>query len=165
MHQLIAYFETFNHTFHVIAVYETWANNVHYSHLNIPRYNSLTKYRTDRISGCVALYIHELLVYKECLDSITYATSHFECVFADVQHSNFGIKVTGVIYRPPDTDANSFTLDFESFIAKVSLPMHKYLIASDFNIKILKYVLRRGSTIIYQHYLFQLLGIPYNETS
>ena len=36
LHQLIDYLETLNHTFHAIAVSETWANNVNYSLLNIP---------------------------------------------------------------------------------------------------------------------------------
>ena len=63
LHQLIVYLETLNHTFHVIEVSETWANNVNYSLLNIPGYNSLTNYRTDRRDGGMALYIHESLTY------------------------------------------------------------------------------------------------------
>ena len=85
LHQLIVYLETLNHTFHVIAVSETWVNNINYSLLNIPGYNSLTNYRTDRRGGRVALYIHELLTYKERLDLTTNITSNYECVFADVQ--------------------------------------------------------------------------------
>ena len=64
----------------------------------------------------MALYIHESLVYKERLDLTINVTSKFECVFADVQHSSFGTKAIGVIYRPLDTDVNSSALDFESVI-------------------------------------------------
>ena len=73
----------------------------------------------------MALYIHESLAYKERLDLTTNITSNYECVFADVQHSSFGTKVIGVIYRPPDTDVNSFTLDLECVIAEVSLSKHE----------------------------------------
>ena len=45
---LIVYLKTLNHTFQVIAVSETWANDVIYSLLNISGYNSLTKYHIDR---------------------------------------------------------------------------------------------------------------------
>ena len=61
LHRLIVYLKTFNHTFHVIAISETWANNANYSFLNISRYNSHTNYRTERRGGGVALYIHESL--------------------------------------------------------------------------------------------------------
>ena len=87
---------------------------------------------SDRRSGGVTLYIHESLAYKERLDITTNVTSNYECVFAHVQHSSFGTKVTGVIYRPPDTDVNSFILDFEYVIAKVFISKPEYLIASDF---------------------------------
>ena len=119
LHQLIVYLETLNHTLHVIAVSETWDNNVNYLIVNISDYNSLTNYRTDRRGDGVTLYIHESLAYKERLDLTTNITSNYECVFADVQHCSFGTKVIGVIYRPPDTDVNSFTLDFECVFAKV----------------------------------------------
>ena len=69
-------------------------------------------------------FIHELLTYKEHLDLTTNVCSSYECVFADVQHCSFGTKVIGMcVYRPPDTDVNSFTLDFET--AKVSLSKHQ----------------------------------------
>ena len=101
LHQLIVYLD-------VIAISETWANNVNYSLLNIPGYNSLTNYHTDRRGGGVALYIHKSLAYKERVDHTTNITSNYECVFADVQHSSFGTKVIGVIYRPLGIDVKLF---------------------------------------------------------
>ena len=83
-------------------------NNVSYSLLNIPGYTSLTNYHTDRRGGGVAVYIHKSLAYKERGDLTTNITSNYECVFADVQHSSFGTKVVGVIYRPLGTDVKLF---------------------------------------------------------
>ena len=145
LHQLIVYLE---------------ANNVNYSLLNISGYNSLTNYRTDRRGGDVAIYIHESLAYKERLDLTTNITSNDECEFADVQHSSFGTKFIGVIYRPPDTNVNSFTLDFECVIAKVSLSKHEYLIAGDFNFDLLKQESHKGTqsfiNTIYSNFLYLL---------
>ena len=98
------------------------------------------------------------------MDLTTNINFDYECVFADVQHCSFGTKVIGVIYRPPDTDVNSFTLDFECAIAKVSLSKHEYLIAGDFNIDLLKHESHKGSqsfiNTIYSNSLVPLIMRP-----
>ena len=93
----------------------------------------------------MALYIHKSLTYKERLDLTTNVTYNYEFLLADVQHSSFDTKVIGVIYCLPDTDVNSFTLEFECVVAKVSLSKHEYLIAGDFKIDLLKHATHRGT--------------------
>ena len=137
--QLSIYLGTLNYIFHVIAVSETWATEINSYFLQITGYNCLMKCRAERRGGGVALYIHDSLIYRERSDLNAHANQNFECVFADISHISFGTKVAGAIYRPPNTGIDAFVTGFETLIVNVCNSKHKYLIAGDYNIDLLKH--------------------------
>ena len=57
-----------------------------------------------------------------------------ECGFAKINHSEFGKKVVGAIYRPHNSTLDSLSIDFEKVLNLTSKSKAEYIFSGDYNI-------------------------------
>ena len=114
------FYKSLGQEFYIIVFLETWLNENTFNLCNIEGYVTESKHR-DRIGGGVALLVKQPLEYY-VREDVSFCNECIESLFIDVHLHNQPMKndvVIGVIYRPPDTDINSFVAiitDIESTI-------------------------------------------------
>ena len=119
---------TLEHSFSVIAVYETWAKDNSDIFLQIAGYNFVSIATSSRRGG-VALYIRSDISYVRRDDICRSST--FEYVFVEINNvKNRKCKViVGCIYRPPGCELIQFKQDIESLLQNVTLEKAECLLA------------------------------------
>lgn len=123
--------------FSVLAITETWIDETfNQSVPQIPGYSSLSKPRIGKKGGGLALYIKNDLKYKvvEFNDSARY--SDFEFLFIDLTDRQARV---GVIYRPPNTNIDSFNEQYNSMLHQAASTKKTVIITGDFNINLLNF--------------------------
>ena len=132
-------FETFlyslnNFPFSVIGITETWLHSVSPNLFNLQNYQMIRNDRTGRRGGGVAFYIQDQLQFKVRYDL---SLKESESLFIEIQNSKEKNIIIGLIYRPPNTQIDSFYGDLESVFDTLS-PENKILyLMGDFNIDLL----------------------------
>ena len=117
------YLSTFNHTFAVLAISETWevAHNLVY--FSIPGYSIVSIPRNNDFKcrgGGVALYVRDDIKFDTRSDLYLFGNTSFECVFIETVTSTKQRYIDGCIYRPPDQDMCRFNEDFDCLVHKIS---------------------------------------------
>ena len=132
---------TFNHTFAVLAISETWevAHNLVY--FSIPGYSIVSIPRNNDFKcrgGGVALCVRDDIKFDVRSDLCLFGNTSFECVFIETVTSTKQRYIVGCIYRPPDQDMCRFNEDFDCLLHKISSEKAIFL-AGDYNINLLKH--------------------------
>jgi hypothetical protein len=147
--------------FSVIAITETWIDNEYNQNIpQIPGYDCYSKPRTGKRGGGIALYIKDNIKIADCpYDDIEHPT--FESLFIKLSESKHCI---GVIYRPPDTNMNEFTVEYEQLLSKLSATKKKLTITGDFNINLLNFETHLPTenflNNLYAHFLYPTITKP-----
>ena len=162
--QLIVYLSCLKHRFSIIDLSETWTNENNQSLFPIPGYKCLFKNRIDGRGGRVYLYVLDFINFYESDDLNAYANVKFECVFIELSDTQFGRKVVGSVYRPPDNNLDVFNKGFDCVLNSTVKSKIEYLIAEDYNIDLLKHTTHEGTSIflnnIYTHSLLPIITRP-----
>ncbi|XP_071943453.1 uncharacterized protein [Antedon mediterranea] len=124
-----------NHSFSIIALEETWISpNSTTSLYEIPKYTFIHKDRIGRRGGGVALYLSETLSYEMRNDLASILTEG-ESIFIDVKIENKTISY-GVIYRPPDTNVQTFNNQLSIVMQMINKENKLAYITGDMNLDI-----------------------------
>ena len=94
-----------NFKFSIIGITETWLHENSPDLFNLPNYKLLRADRKGRRGGVVAFYISQDLKFKIRSDI---KLTQVESLFIEIDNSNLKNIVVGVIYRPPDSNFDSF---------------------------------------------------------
>ena len=92
--------------FTVIALTETWFNDVNCDRHNIEQYELIETHRTTRKGGGVALFVRKTVDYKPRTD-LDLFNEFIEGKFIEIDRNSFDNSkaiIVGLIYRPPNTD-------------------------------------------------------------
>ena len=124
--------------FDIIALSETWLNENTFNLCNIEGYVTESKHR-DRVGGGVALLVKQPLEY--CVrEDVSFCNEFIESLFIEIHLHNQPKKtdvVIGVIYRPPDTDINSFVAIITDILSVIKAERKTCYILGDFNINLI----------------------------
>lgn len=123
-------------TVSVICVSETWTTPTDQADYHIAGYCFIAKSRTHKPGGGVGIYVCDSLTYKVRADLNFSSTDFVESVFVELV--TLGI-VIGCVYKPPDTNIDSFTSAFDDLLCTLDNQKKTSYIAGDFNIDLLKY--------------------------
>ena len=139
---LTLFLNSLNIKFHVIALTETWLSSetCDLSFL-LPEYQHFKLYRKTQKGGGVSLFVHNSLKCK-VLSSLSSVNEFIECLFIEIAPCTPRGKaiVTGVIYRPPNTNVSSFVTDhLNPILSHPSLQSNTCYITGDFNINLLNH--------------------------
>ena len=139
--KFLAYLKNINFVFPVIGLTETKLSEQNKSLYDISGYTSyhLTKDVNELVRGHgVSVYIRS--IYESTIiDRYTICKEYLECIFIDV---TFGINsyIIGVVYRPPNSNVNSFTEEFFNMVNSIKSKFKKPLyLMGDYNLDLLKY--------------------------
>jgi len=136
---LKAYIGSFRSPPQVITLAETWLKENDHVYYNIPGYNLISLPRPNRIGGGVGIYLSNIFSYTIKSDLMDIMKDVCEYVVIDVSiNSNESIIIVSM-YRPPNTDLQSFNIKFNNFLDKLTVDRRKKIfIAADTNIDLLK---------------------------
>ena len=129
--------------FSIICVSETWTD-VHTEQLiSIPGYECICRSRSTRRGGGLALYIDTDLnvVVKNRSDLDSPDFSIYESLIVQLSPANGSTKdiIVGVIYKPPNTNVESFVSNFSRILDKLNKDNRPSYLLGDYNIDLLKY--------------------------
>ena len=114
------------HQFHAIGISETWLKDS--SRLvDIENYNFIHKHRKDRAGGGVSLYLSNDIDYK-IRSNLKFENSEtIDSLFVEVIVPQGKSIITGVIYRPPNENLNTFVKSFNEVTDKITKENKCYL--------------------------------------
>ena len=125
--------------FSVIALSETWLNEINSSHYGVAGYNECHTVRSGKKGGGVSLFVKDHIHFT-VLDDISVCTDIIECKFIKIDKCVFGSDqdvIVGVIYRPPNTNISKFNDILGDIIHTVKPNVNKLYLAGDYNINLL----------------------------
>ena len=95
-------------------------------------YNFIHNYRRDRLGGGVGLYLDNSLNYKPHSDLSCDDSECVESLFVEICiPKNKGI-IVGIVYRPPNQNANDFVQYINLNMARISKENKYIYLMSDF---------------------------------
>lgn len=119
----------------VVMITETWlSENIDNNVINIPGYNFFRKDRKGR-GGGVGAYVKSFLDVK-VINFDFGVTEALEFLFININLHNKTI-VTGVFYRPPNTNPNTFIPDLDNILSEVCPTSDILVCLGDFNVNFL----------------------------
>ena len=127
-----------NFTFDVIAVTETWFNSsTNIDMYDLQEYSLISKCRTSKSGGGVALYLKNNLIYN-ILHDFTCSESNYEMMFIEITTKPKPI-IVACIYRPPDSDISCFNEKMQNVLEMLESEQKDIYILGEFNINLLNY--------------------------
>ena len=134
------YLDSLNHNFDVIALTETWLNEVTLDGFNPQHYKTENVCRSNKSGGGVSVMINESLDYKVRND-IAIMNENFESLFVEIVKcrtgSNSNNVIVGVIYRPPNTCVQQFIENLSVVLTAIKKESKLCYILGDFNLNLL----------------------------
>ena len=118
-----------------IAVTETKTSIDSENNYAIKGYDFLVKSRKHKAGGGVGIYVLEDVDYKLRKDLEIDVPDILESIFVELVP--YGV-VVGCIYRPPNSDLDCFTAQFDTILSRLNHTRKPCYIAGDFNINLLK---------------------------
>ena len=124
------------HTIHVVTLNETWLTKDNEHYLDIPDYHVVKRNRMGKKGGGVCILIHKSLNYKE-IDTInTLKFKHIEHICVEIKLHDKNVSVS-LLYRPPNTNATEFNIEYEKYIKKLKSTKLETVIGLDHNLDLL----------------------------
>lgn len=121
--------------FNVLAITETWLNDVSAPSVQIPNYQFSYKNRSSKLGGGVGFFIRQDLTYITRND-LSLMSECIEVLAVELFCKSINIIVF-VVYRPPNTDANNFIDLLSNLVNKAKKSNRLVYVAGDFNIDLL----------------------------
>lgn len=153
-----------NIKFSLIALTETWLNTTHdISYFGLPGYVFQHKDRPNRSGGGVCFYIREDLSFKVREDL---GIDECESLFIELDQKHGKNIIVGVIYRPPDSNLETFLNNLDSTLTKIE--DKTVWLTGDFNIDLLNMEHAHTSEFInslFSSSCFPLISKPTRVTS
>ena len=142
---------------------QTWFNDVTVSRYKLENYNQVSNYRRTKKGGGVTLSIHKSITFKE-RQEWKVLNPNIETVFAELEKTFFKTPknvLIGVIYRPPNSDVNSFIEQLADILHKLARENKLVYLMGDFNINLFnfdKYLLSNDFlNLMYTHSYIPLI--------
>ena len=126
-------------SFSVIAITETWLNDLTSDLVNMPGYNFVSNNRKSKIGGGVGLYLKNNLQYKICSECTYSNPDVIEFLYVEINVSHGKNIIVGVIYRPPNQNTAVFIDDLNDILINITRGNKLCYIMGDFNLDLLRY--------------------------
>ena len=123
----------------LLIISETHLNTSKLRHLNIPNYKILSRNRTNKTGGGVAILCHITQPIKHRPDLNKFNSDTLECIFAEISNHHNKPIIIGSIYRPPNTNAKEFNTQYKDILSTLTKENNKeIIIGMDHNLDLLK---------------------------
>jgi cellulose biosynthesis protein BcsQ len=119
-----------------ILLCETFVHENNIQLLNIDGYKLISRHRSERKRGGVAIYVNDSLSYENREDLNIFIEGHFESIFIDIPMNNKKFTV-GEIYRVPNTNQQLSIERYNETFKKLR-NMQNVIIGTDQNFDLLK---------------------------
>ena len=138
---LEVYLQCLNFDFSIIGISETCLsdNNCDLFYLN--GYNLVEKHRSCKKGGGVGLFINKEIPYVYRCDRVS-PEPIFESLYIEINKHVFQQQnniILGVIYRPPNTDINSFNETLSTILETLKVEDKICYLMGDYNLNLLNY--------------------------
>ena len=121
----------------IILLSETWLTPFS-PIINIPGFEFVQNPRIDKRGGGVGVLISSRLHYK-VLSNLQFHSKAYESIFVELCLKNGDKIVIGSIYRPPNTDANTFVDEYCELLRIIKRNKYKNIVIGlDHNLDLLK---------------------------
>ena len=120
--------------FSVLGFTETWSHGNINSVLNIPHYNCIESFRSNKRGGGVCLYVSNELPFVK-LSNISFFNDSVESLFIEINCDTLGKCTIGVIYRPPNISIDLFNNNLDIIFNTLSSNKNSYIMG-DFNVNL-----------------------------
>ena len=127
-----------NLKFSLIGISETWLNDSS-SSVDIDGYSFVHKSRENRSGGGVGLYVSSNLNFKFRCDLDFLLPNVAESLFIEIVKPQGKNIVTGVIYRPPNQNADEFLTMTNELLSKISNENKVCYLMGDFNLNLMNH--------------------------
>ena len=97
-----------NKSFQIIALTETWLNDINKDNFNLPGYDYIGSNRENKRGGGVGMYVSKQLQYKTRNDISINVENRIETSFIEICTSKGKNVIVGTIYRPPNNTIDTF---------------------------------------------------------
>ena len=149
-HSMIANIDVFcsnlkllKHKFSFICVSETWTTVSTEQFIEIPGYDCICRSRSSKRGGGLALYVDSDMnvSVKIRSDLDNFDSSVYESLIVQISQPTISVKdiIIGVIYKPPNTNVETFLSHFIVVLEKLSKENRPSYLLGDYNIDLLKY--------------------------
>jgi hypothetical protein len=157
-----------NNKFSVIGISETWLQNNNNS-INLESYNFVHNCRQDRIGGGVGLYLDNSLNYKPRSDLSCDGLECVESLFVEICMPKRKGIIVGIVYRPPNQNANDFVQYINSIMTKISKENKYIYLMGDFNLNLMNHQSHQQTSefldVMYSNMLLPLITRPTRITA
>ena len=130
--------DTPNLPFQIIELTETWLNENNMDCFNLENYEYLGSSRTTKKGGGVGLYILKQLEFKSRDDLTKNIENIIETKFTEITNNNGKNFIIGVIYRPPNSNFETFKNTMNTILEKIDKENKICYLMGDFNINLFK---------------------------
>ena len=155
-----------NNKFSIIGISETWLQSN--DSINLESYNFVHNYRRDRLGGGVGLYLDNSLNYKPRSDLSCDDSECVESLFVEICIPKKKGIIVGIVYRPPNQNANDF-VQYINLIIRISKENKYIYLMGDFNLNLMNHESHQQTSefldIMYSNMLFPLITRPTRITS
>ena len=130
--------DTLNISFDCIGLPETWLTDHDDTNCyNMNGYTLVTYPRQEGRGSGVGIYISNKHLYKIRHDLMKrYDRSHYESIFIEIKTNN-NTFIIGSIYKPPNTNIDSFNDELLSILNSISRENKNSIIMGDFNLNLI----------------------------
>ena len=128
------FLSTLHHEFSIIGISESWLKDHDVDRYGIQGYEAVHRYRPTRSGGAKSIFVQDSIDYVQRSD-ISYQNKYIESVFIEIYKDQIGKDrnaIVDVIYRPPDTDINTFNDYLSELLSKVKIERKCIACVGDF---------------------------------
>ena len=137
---LLNYLHLLTHKFSIIALTETWLNDMDDDNFKIHGYNLTKVNRQNKGGGGICIFTREniKIITRNDLANEE-SNSNTEFLFIEILNEKSENVIMGIVYRPPGSKFNDFKNDLKTILTKLDKSNKPCYIMGDFNIDLLKY--------------------------
>ena len=158
--------QTLPFDFDVIAITESWLNVQNDDNNYLHDYQHICKYRQHKKGGGVSLFVKKQFRYNERAD-VGVFNSDIESIFIELHIENENI-IIGTVYRPPNTNIDTFLEEMSTMLYKCNKEKKKIYILGDYNLDLLKHDTHNPTNdfleLMYSNSLLPLINRPTRVT-
>ena len=133
------YLQLLHIEFWIIGVTETWLNESSRGLYGMNNYEFVENHRTDETGGGVGLFVRDNISFLKRSD-LEIFNEYNESIFIEIKKTVFGMEknvIIVVIYRPPNTDINTFNDQFATLMENIKQEEKICYLMGDYNINVL----------------------------
>ena len=165
-----SYVQLLHTEFQIIEVTETWLNEASCGLYGMNNYEFIENHRTGKTGGGVEMFVRDSISFLKRSD-LEIFNEYIESIFIEIEKTVFGMEmnvVIWVIYRPPNTDINTFNDQFATVMENVKQEKKICYLMGDYNINLLNVELHGPTSdfndIMYSNGFIPLITRPTRVT-